>query len=235
MAKIKRGKIATVFLLAGFFSIINSCSPVLKLNSGRKIESTCRPEKQFHIFSEYYTLNIGCKTIGRIHTQSNFFKGYNITESVDLIKSGLCALNGNAIKIIDIKAPTPFGSQSYDIIADVLLLDTIPDFNFVVIDNTVKIDSQFCYIQIKRPKRVIGSKGSYPIYIDNEYACSIENDSYTTIKLSGSISSIEVESLGELLPIPIIQKKGFVNDIEFIVGLANHPKFNNISANKKEP
>ncbi len=235
MAKIKLGKIATVFLLAGILSIINSCSPALKLNSGRKIESTCRPERQFHIFSEHYALNIGYKTIERIHTQGNFLKGYNITESIDLIKSGLCTLNGNAIKIIDIKPPSPFGSQSYDIVADVLLLDTIPDFSFVVIDNTSKIDSQFCYIQITRPERVIGSKGSYPIYIDNEYACSIENDSYTIIELSGSISNIEVESLGKLLPIPVIQKKGFVNNIECIVGLANHPKFNNISANKNVP
>jgi hypothetical protein len=235
MTGFKYNKILIICSLIVALSAINSCSPVLKLSSGRKIESTCNPDQQYHIFSEFYNLNSGYNIIDRIHTQGNFFKGYNITKSIDLLESGMCTLKGNALKIIKITNPTPFGSQSYDITADVLLLNTIPDFKFSVIDNTFKIDSQFYYIQIVRPKRVIGSKTSFPIYIDNEYACSIENNSLTTIKLSDSISSVNVESLGKLIPMPIIQEKGFINYIECKVSLFSNTKFHDISKKKNVP
>jgi hypothetical protein len=87
----------TCSLLVALFAI-NSCSPVLKLSSGRKIESTCNPDQQYHIFSEFYNFNNGYNIIDRIHTQRNFFRGYNITKSIDLLESGVCILKGNALK-----------------------------------------------------------------------------------------------------------------------------------------
>lgn len=205
--------------------ILTSCTPSLRLATGEKISSDCKTKNQVHVFSKNSSLPKSYKIISRIHTKGNFFKDYNVDRSMNLIKGGVCSLGGNAAKIIDIIDPSLTGSKSYDIVADVLYLDNEPNFNYSIVDNEATIDNQFCYLKIRRPGRIFGGAESYPLYIGNDYVCSINNNSLVTIQITDweNSKNIHLEFMTKSYPIKINFQKGLINYINCTVQFNGEP------------
>jgi hypothetical protein len=219
--------IVDCLVLAAIMTVLlfTSCAPSLRMITGEKINSTCVPKNDLHIYSKYFITPKEYKVIDRIRTQGNLFWEYNLDQSMNLIRTGACYLGGNSLRIIDIISPSLLGSKSYDIIADVLSSDQDKEFDFSIIDNSLPVDRQFCYLKIYRSRNVYGSGDSYALYFGEEYVCSINNNSRITIKLNNQYPgrSFQIEFNGIRYPLQLNFEKGAVNFISCKVGNCGLP------------
>jgi hypothetical protein len=164
--------------------------------------------------------------LGKVETKGNFFTSdkFKVNESIELIKKGALQLNGNAVKIEEIKSPGPFKSKSYDIIAMVLQIEKLPVQCFKFVTESNNKNSR--YIRLYRPKRVFGSGISYPIYINNSFVSGLDNDNKITIELENGDekSYLQIESYGKFYKVPLIFRDNSVIYLECSVSSDGSPK-----------
>lgn len=206
------------------FTLI-SCSPKLSVISGVIIETENKTQ-EVHVFGKNEIMPENTSFLGKAETKGNFFTSdkFKVNESIELIKKGALQLNGNAVKIEEIKTPGPFKSKSYDVTAMVLQIEKIPIQSFKIVTETNNKDSR--YLKLYRPKKVFGSGISYPIYINNAFVCGLDNDNKLTIELENETenSYLQIESYGKLYKVPLIFKDNSVIFIECSVSSDGSPK-----------
>jgi hypothetical protein len=202
-----------------------SCSPKLSVISGVKIE-TENMTQEVHVFGKNEIMPENTSFLGKVETKGNFFTSdkFKVNESIELIKKGALQLNGNAVKIEEIKSPGPFKSKSYDITAMVLQIEKLPIQSFKVVTETNNKNSR--YLKLYRPNRVFGSGISYPIYIYNSFVCGLDNDHKITIELENgdAKSYLQIESYGKFYKVPLIFKDNSVIYVECSVSSDGSPK-----------
>jgi hypothetical protein len=188
-----------------------SCTPKLSIIGGVKIE-TENVKQEVSIFGKNEIMPENTSFLGKIETKGNFFTSdkFKVNESIELIKKGALQLNGNAVKIEEIKFPGPFKSKSYDITAIVLRIEKIPIQSFKVVTETNNKDSR--YLKLYRPNKVFGSGISYPIYINNSFVCGLDNNNKIAIELENDVEDfhLQIESYGKLYKVPLIFKDNSV-------------------------
>jgi hypothetical protein len=217
--------IKKIFRIAFISFTFISCSPKLSVISGVKIE-TENASQEVHVFGKNEIMPENTSFLGKVETKGNFFTSdkFKVNESIELIKKGALQLNGNAVKIEEIKPPGPFKSKSYDITAMVLQIEKIPIQSFKVVTETNNKNSR--YLKLYRQKTVFGSGISYPIYINNDFVCGLDNDNKITIELENDTekSYLQIESYGKLFKVPLIFKDNSVIFIECSVSSDGSPK-----------
>ncbi len=202
-----------------------SCSPKLSVISGVRI-ATENVTREVYVFGKNEIMPENTAFLGKVETKGNFFTSdkFKVKESIELIKEGALQLNGNAVKIEEIRPPGPFKTKSYDITALVLQLEKLPIQSFKVVTETNNKDSR--YIKLYRPKRVFGSGISYPIYINNAFVCGLDNDQKITIELENGNEKayLQIESYGKLYKVPLVYKNNSVIFVECSVSRDGSPK-----------
>ncbi|MFZ4547713.1 MAG: hypothetical protein ACOYN4_09775 [Bacteroidales bacterium] len=192
--------------------------------------------QEVHVFGQNEIMPENTSFLGKVETKGNFFTSdkFKVNESIELIKKGALQLNGNAVKIEEIKTPGPFKSKSYDVTAMVLQIEKIPIQSFKVVTETNNKDSR--YLKLYRPKKVFGSGISYPIYINNDFVCGLDNDNKIAIELENDAekSYLQIESYGKLFKFPLIFKDNSVIFIECSVSSDGSPKVTIPEANVGE-
>lgn len=185
-----------------------SCSPKLLFLNGEKIEL---PEisNEIYVFGANQDLPDDSKIIAQIKTKGNMFTSmdYRTDEVVSLIKKAATKLEANAVRINKINFPiSPFTSKSYDMEAELLLVENIPNNDFKLTNDTTSQEGWFIYLY--RPNRVLGSGISYPVYLNSFFLGGLDNNDRIIIKLNEKLADgyIELEAYGELYKIPIIMK-----------------------------
>ncbi len=206
------------------FTLI-SCSPKLSVISGVIIETENKTQ-EVHVFGKNEIMPENTSFLGKVETKGNFFTSdkFKVNESIELIKKGALQLNGNAVKIEEIKSPGPFKSKSYDIIAMVLQIEKLPVQCFKFVTESNNKNSR--YIRLYRPKRVFGSGISYPIYINNSFVSGLDNDNKITIELENGDekSYLQIESYGKFYKVPLIFRDNSVIYLECSVSSDGSPK-----------
>ncbi len=206
------------------FTLI-SCSPKLSVISGVIIETENKTQ-EVHVFGKNEIMPENTSFLGKVETKGNFFTSdkFKVNESIELIKKGALQLNGNAVKIEEIKSPGPFKSKSYDITAMVLQIEKLPVQCFKVVTESNNKNSR--YIRLYRPKRVFGSGISYPIYINNSFVSGLDNDNKITIELENGDekSYLQIESYGKFYKVPLIFRDNSVIYLECSVSSDGSPK-----------
>jgi hypothetical protein len=214
-----------IFIIALTSIALISCSPKLSVLSGVKTENENLPQ-EVHVFGKNEIMPENTSLLGKVETKGNFFTSakFKVNESIELIKKGALQLNGNAVKIEEIKFPGPFKSKSYDITAMVLHIEKLPIQYFNVVTETNNKDSK--YIKLYRPKRVLGSGISYPIYINNMFVCGLDNDHKIAIELEkcDENSCLHIESYGKLYKVPILFRDNSVIYFECSVSSDGSPR-----------
>jgi len=190
-----------------FLLFFVSCSPKLTILNGEKINTNNILADDIYVFGSNQDIPPKTKILGKIETKGNFFtsmEDYRVNESMALIKMGAKELGGNAVKIEKITFPGPFKSKSYDIIAEVLLIEEQPKDEHEVIYDSI-INSADC-INLYRTNNLFGSGISYPVYINNCFIGGLDNNSKFTIILKNKSKNthLQIESYGELYTVPII-------------------------------
>jgi hypothetical protein len=202
-----------------------SCSPKLSVMGGVKTE-TENVTREVYVFGKNEIVPENTSFLGKVETKGNFFTSgkFKVNESIELIKKGALQLNGNAVKIEEIRSPGPFKSKSYDITAMVLQIEKNPVQSFRVVPGTNNKDSE--YLKLYRPKRVFGSGISYPVYINNAFVCGLDNGKKITIELENGAeeSFLQIESYGKLYKVPLIFKNDSVIFVECTVSSDGSPK-----------
>ncbi len=214
-----------IFRIALTSITLISCSPKLSVISGVKIE-TENVSQEVYVFGKNEIMPENTAFLGKVETKGNFFTSdkFKVNESLELIKDGALQLNGNAVKIEEIRSPGPFKSKSYDITAMVLQIEQKPIQRFRIVTETNNKDSK--YIKLYRPKKVFGSGISYPIYINNVFVSGLDNDNKIAIELENKTenSYLQIESYGKLYKVPLIFKDNSVIYIKCSVSSDGSPK-----------
>jgi len=214
-----------IFRIALASITLVSCSPKLSVLSGVKAENE-NATQEVYVFGKNEIMPENTSLLGKLETKGNFFTSdkFKVNESIELIKKGALQLNGNAVRIEEIKFPGPFKSKSYDITAMVLQIEKLPIQCFKVVTETNNKDSK--YIKFYRPERVLGSGISYPIYINNTFVCGLDNDHKIAIELEMGHDDyyLQIESYGKLYKVPILFKDNSVIYIECRASSDGSPK-----------
>lgn len=192
-------------LLFGVVLIIFvSCSPKLTITSSMKSEKISKVNKCDYIFGKNETVPDSSIVVAEFRTKGNFFTSMNfrVNQSINLIQKGITDLNYSVIKIEEIKFPGPFKSKSYDIKGEILLLKKCPIVKGRLVNEITDVSKK--YVKLYRPNRLFGSGISFPIYLNEQFLCGLDNDSKRIIEIdSESNINLQVESYGERFTIPL--------------------------------
>jgi hypothetical protein len=221
--RMKSMKMKIIGISCFIMFFIHSCSMQLFNESGTKLNKPCKNVDEGRIFGINYSFPQKPNLIGKVRTKGNFFSDFSLEKSIEVIRKSTCFYEGNALRIIKIKEPSIVGSKSYDIEAEVIRLDSFPERKAELLCKDFKFDTTAYYINIKRSNKILGSAGCYPLYIDNEFICSIENGKEYKIRLKNTESQFQIEFLNEVFSFQFPFKKGKIENLEFKFGLSGKP------------
>ena len=109
--------------------LIYSCTaPKLTITSKFDSPKENNENTSLIVFGKNWVIPDSSIVVGEFKTRGNFFTSmdYRVNQSLDLVKKATNNLNCNAIRIDEIKFPSPFRSKSYDIKGKILLLKKVP-------------------------------------------------------------------------------------------------------------
>lgn len=210
--------------------VIPSCQP-------HQPKITTELTKPTHFAIGILAIPQNTKILEKIQTKGNFFSSmkFRVNESIELLKIRAKQLGGNAVRIEKIDFPGPFKSKSYDIIADVLLIEEQPKRYFEIVKGS--LNDKSIYINLYRPNILFGSGLSYPVYLNDYFIGGLDNNSKLTIRFKEKIENLyfQIEAYGKLYKVPLI----FDTDELYVkckVSKDGSPKieFQEISRGKKE-
>jgi hypothetical protein len=209
--------------------IFSSCAPIVKVENQVPIVDRSAYSDDFYIFGKFEAVPDDAKIIGKVLTEGGFFTKmeYRVDESLKMLQAKATEMGGNSLQIVDIHTPSPFGSKSYDIRANVLRLSSKPDRGFELLKVNTCPKAEAPIISISRKNKVYGSGNSYPLYINREFVCSIDAGDQINVMLLNESSSalIELEFLNNLYPVTVQLDQTKATNLEVKIGLHGIPKF----------
>ena len=210
-------------------TLFNSCAPIIKIENQSPIADRNAFSDDFHIFGKYELVPGDAKIVGQIFSEGGFFTKmeYRVDESLELLQEKATEMGGNSLQIVDIYTPTPLGSKSYDIRANVLRLSSKPSRGFILLKANTYSKTETHIISISRKNKVYGSGNSYPLYINREFVCSLDAGDQIIIKPLNESSSalIELEFQNNLYPISVQFDQAKSINLEVKIGLHGIPKY----------
>lgn len=216
-------------LIILYLILFNSCAPIVKIENQSPIINRNGFPADFCIFGKYELIPSDAIIIGQIFSEGGFFTKmeYKVDESLELLREKAIEMGGNSLQIVEIHTPTPFGSKSYDIKANVLRLSSNPSRGFILLKSNSFSKTEGSIISISRKNKVYGSGNSYPLYLNREFVCSLDAGDKIIIKLLNKLSTalIELELQNNLYPVTVQMNPNKSIDLDVKIGSHGIPKY----------